>query len=514
MNKPRSTIALAAMLALACLLGIAGPALAQDEEKTIAWYTSHAPFPMPSVVTPHFPDRSFNIRDYGAIADGHTLNTAAFEKTIRACAAAGGGRVIVPEGRWLTGPIALQSNIDLHLERGALVQFTRDRTQYPMMQIPGSNNTIVTSPVYGFDLQNIAITGDGVLDGGGDAWRPVKKSKATGEQWNSLIASGGALSREGDIWWPSREAMEGEEFLKALRKRNAADPGKIKPEEYLPARDYLRPLMVYLVNCHTILLQGVTIRNSPKYVFYPNSSTDLTMDHVNIFNEWWAQNGDGIDISACRNVVLFHCTVSAGDDAICMKSSGARHDGSPGPALENVIIAGCTVLRGHGGFVIGSNTDGGMHDIAVSDCHFIGTDAGLRFKSNMGRGGLVDNIFVQDIAMKNIAHEAIVFDTYYEDNPAGKTRDTNAPKPQDKTPQFRDFHISRIICEGAKIAISITGLPQMPISDIIFDTMSISADKGMVATQAKHIVLNHVKLTAGRMPLYDLDKTADVHIND
>jgi polygalacturonase len=478
MNKPkRSTIALAGLLAFTGLILNAGSARAQDEEKTIAWYSSHAPFPMPSIATPHFPDRSFNIRDYGAIDGGQALNTAVFEKTIQVCAAAGGGHVIVPEGQWLTGPIALQNNIDLHLEKGALVQFSRDHAQYPMIQPPGSNNMIVTSPVYGFDLQNIAITGEGVFDGGGDSWRPVKKSKATDAQWKNLLASGDALSRDGEIWWPSRDAMEGEEYMKDLRKRNAADPRKIKPADYLPARDYLRPLMVYLVNCHTILLQGVTIRNSPKYVFYPNSCTELTMDHVNIFNEWWAQNGDGVDISACRNVMLYHCTVSAGDDAICMKSSGTRHDGSEGPALENVIIAGCTVLRGHGGFVIGSNTDGGMRNIAVSDCNFIGTDARLRFKSNMGRGGLVDKIFVQDIAMRNIVHEAIVFDTYYEDMPAGRVSDPNAAKPQD-------------------------------------NTMTISADKGMVATQAKNIVLNHVKLTVSRQPLYDLDKTAEVHIND
>jgi len=117
----------------------------------------------------------------------------------------------------------------------------------------------------------------------------------------------------------------------------------------------------------------------------PAGSGNVSVTNTRIFNDWWAQNGDGIDISACRNVVLFHCTVNAGDDGICMKSSGAQPDG---PALENVIVAGCTVYRAHGGFVIGSNTDGGMHDIFVRDCQSIGTDVGLRFKSNMGRGGV------------------------------------------------------------------------------------------------------------------------------
>jgi DNA sulfur modification protein DndE len=237
------------------------------------------------------------------------------------------------------------------------------------------------------------------------------------------------------------------------------------------------------------------------------------MDHVNIFNEWWAQNGDGVDISACRNVILYRCTVSAGDDGICMKSSdGSKQGDKDGAALENVLIAGCTVYHAHGGFVIGSNTDGGMHNISVSDCSFIGTDVGLRFKSNMGRGGLVNNIFIQDIVMRDIATYAIVFDTYYENMPAGYVRDPNQPKPQDKTPEFRDFHISRIYCSGAQTAISITGLPQMPIRDIHFDTVEISAEKGLVATQARGIDLHAVKLITVQQPVMQADQTAEVRV--
>jgi DNA sulfur modification protein DndE len=264
------------------------------------------------------------------------------------------------------------------------------------------------------------------------------------------------------------------------------------------------------------------------------------MDHVTIFNEWWAQNGDGIDIGASRNVVIYRCTVSAGDDGICMKSSGPSPDGEA--ALQNVIVAGCNVYHGHGGFVIGSNTDGGMHRIFVKDCNFIGTDIGLRFKSNMGRGGLVDSIFIQDIYMRDIAHEAVLFDTYYENMPAGyvpvrKTgppgnltrfpdrsdvgpsdgepgvrRDPNKPAPTDKTPEFRDFHMSRIYCNGAGTAISITGLPQMPVGRIWFDTMLISSRKGLVASQAKDIYLHGVKLITKEGEAFQPDSTAHITI--
>ena len=457
----------------------ATPAPAKD----ISWYITHCPFPMTAPVVPGFPDRDFPLTDYGAIGDGQTLNTSAFQKAIQACSAAGGGRVVVPPGQWLTGPVELLSHTNLYLAAGATVLFTRDHTQYPLLNGHGA----VTSPLYGHDAEDIAITGEGSFDGAGDSWRPVKKEKMTSAQWQALLASGGALSSDGKIWWPSQEALNHD----------------------------LRPYMLYLVNCRHILIRGVLLRNSPKFVFYPNHCTDLTMDHARIFNEWWAQNGDGIDISACRNVLLYQCTVNAGDDGICMKSSGGGGGNGTrpdGPQLQDVIIAGCTVYRAHGGFVIGSNTDGGMHNIYVTDCRFIGTDVGLRFKSNMGRGGLVDNIFISDITMRDIVHEAVLFDTYYEDAPAGSQRDPNKPRPEDKTPEFRDFHISRVVCNGAKTGISITGLPQMPVSRISFDSLEIHSNKGLVATQAREIDLHAMKWVVQDLPVYQPDKTAEIRI--
>ena len=466
-NKTMLPFSLPLFALLLCLA-----AGAQPSERTISWYQAHCPFPMPEVVRPSFPDRNFRLADYGATGDGKTLNTAAFQKAIGACSAAGGGRVVIPSGKWLTGPIELSSHVDLHLEAGAEVLFTSDHSLY---------FSPLKSPVSGRDLEDIAITGSGIFDGAGDSWRPVKKSKQTEAQWRSLLASGGTLSSDGEIWWPGRET--------------ASSP---------------RPNMVSLINCRRVLIQGVTIRNSPKFAFCPNNCTDLTMDSATIYNDWWAQNGDGIDISACKKVVIYKCTVNAGDDGICMKSSGARPDG---PALENVLIAGCTVGRAHGGFVIGSNTDGGMANIFVSDCLFSGTDIGLRFKSNKGRGGLVKDIFIQDISMRDIVREAVLFDTYYEDMPAGATKDPNKPAPKDKIPEFRDFHISRISCTGAKTAIAITGLPELPVNNIFFDSVTIRADKGLVATQAKNIDLRNVKLDVSEKPVFRTDRTAEIRVH-
>lgn len=452
------------------------------QQKTEAWYLARAPFKMTQPVQPKFAARSFSITGYGAVADGQTLNTAAFAKAIDACVKAGGGRVVVPTGLWLTGPIELKSGVNLVVERGALVQFTPDRSQYPVEQLAGSSSLQVRPPLFAYGATNVGITGEGILDGGGDSWRPVKKDKVTASQWKALTASG-VVSADGKVWWPSNDAMNGEAYLKTLKGKTPT------VADYLPARDFLRPHLVQLSNCTNVLVEGVTLRNSPKFVFYPTACTNLTVRGVNVFNEEWAQNGDGMDISACRNVLLYKCTVSAGDDGICMKSSSSPK--ITGPRLENVVVAACTVYRGHGGFVIGSNTDGGMNNIYVADCNFVGTDVGIRVKSNAGRGGLVHNVFIRDVFMKDIRDEAVSFDTYYEDVTAGKEAKDVKTTVADKVPEFRDFRISNVYCRGARQAVAITGLPQMPVHALYFDSFLVSAEKGYTAVEAKDIVFRH-----------------------
>ena len=478
------------------------------QEKDLDYYYKNLPFKMSRVIEPVFPAKVFAINDYGAVGDGVTLNTTAFNKTIKACSDAGGGHVDVPVGIWLTGPIELKSNIDLHVQRGAILLFTKDHTQYPMIRSSNSSNTYTTaSPIYGYDLKNIAISGEGIIDGSGDSWRPVKKIKTTAAQWK-LFTGTGVVSNDGSVWWPTKEAMNGEEYLKTMKSAGS----KLSAEESLPARDFLRPYMVYLVNCENILLQNITLRNSPKFVFYPNHCTNLSMKSVTIFNEWWAQNGDGIDISACKNVLIYKCTVSAGDDGICMKSSGKSDVNSAG--LENVIVAGCNVYHAHGGFVIGSNTDGGMRNIYVADCNFIGTDVGIRVKSNAGRGGFVRDIFINNIYMNDIVNEAILFDTYYEDVPAGSSKPGMDAKLRDKIPIFKDFHLSNIYCNGAKTAIAITGLPDMPVSKIYFENVLISSKQGFVSKDASDINFEMVKLLTEKEPIYFLKNTSNLKISN
>ncbi|WP_207493715.1 glycoside hydrolase family 28 protein [Aridibaculum aurantiacum] len=484
------------------LMFMALGAIAQEKKiKTPADYIKAAPFKMPAVTPPVFPNRSVSITAHGAKGDGQFLNTQAFANAIAAASKAGGGRVVVPAGLWLTGPIELKSNIDLNVERGGIILFTKDLTQYPIIKASSSSSTFTpASPIYGYDLTNVAITGQGIIDGSGEAWRPVKKSKLTASEWKALVATGGVLSPKGDIWWPSQEAMNGEAYLKKLK----AEKPKATAEDYIPARTFLRPHMVYLVNCKNVLVDQVTLRNAPKFVFYPSRCENLIISNATIYNDWNAQNGDGIDISASKNVLIYNTTVSCGDDAICMKSSRGKSDSENDFQLENVVIEDCTVYTGHGGFVIGSNTDGNMRNISVRNCNFIGTDIGIRVKSNAGRGGIVKDIFIDGIYMANIKHEAISFDTYYEDVPAGKSSDSVKTTAQDKVPEFKDFHISNVFVNGAKTAIYINGLSYMPVHDLHFTNMTIAAEKGLDTKFARDLKFNNVRIIPAKGEAFDV----------
>ncbi len=455
------------------------------------YYIAHAPFKMQPVIEPVFKNQQYNIKDYGAVGDGQTLNTLAFEKAIAACNAGGGGTVLIPSGLWLTGPIALKSNINLHAERGALVVFSTDHSQYPILMPEGKT----MSPLYGNKLENVALTGEGIYDGGGDSWRPLKKSKAAPSLWSELTKNGGAVSSDGNMYWPTKEAMEGEEYLKKLKGRKGLTAG-----DYLPARDFLRPTLVSINNSSKVLIDGPTFKNSPMYVLNPRFCTDIIIRNVQVNNEYYAQNGDGIDLSACKNAAVYRCTVNAGDDGICMKSSVSKSKPGDEEALQNVVIADCIVYHAHGGFVIGSNTDGGMKNVYVTNCNFVNTDIGIRVKSSRGRGGLVHDIYIDHIYMRDILNEAILFSTYYEDDKKLQHVEVN-----DRTPRFQDFYISNIYCSNAKSAVSITGLPEMAVNHIHFSDMIISAGFPIIATEASDISFKNVPILSPQSTLAALN---------
>jgi polygalacturonase len=441
---------------------------------------------------PVIPNVRLSLLDFGAIGDGTTMNTQAFEEAIAALSTKGGGELDVPPGIWLTGPIKLQSHINLHLERGALIQFSGDFNLYSLVVInmKGEKEVDSTSPISGENLEDIAITGEGIIDGGGDAWRPVKKDKLTEGDWKALVASGGVLDARRTTWWPGKSAMDGEKIVTSLRKVNS-----LNLQDYEPVHQFLRPKMVRLIGCKRVLLQGVTFGNPPNWTLNPALCEDVSILNIAVHSSYAAQNSDALDLESCRHVIIQDSTFDTGDDGICLKSGKDAAGRRIGVPDEDVWIEGCTVYHAHGGFVIGSETSGGMRNIYVDNCTFIGTDNGLRFKSVRGRGGVVENIFISNVRMKNILQNAIDFEMYYFMNGGSpEMTGTNLPPVDEGTPQFRDIHFKNIICLGAQKAMVLEGLPEMPIRNFDFENVSLSAQSGAFITDAEGVYFDNVHI--------------------
>lgn len=471
---------------------------------------AQAPQP-PVVQTVSFRSDTINIVNHGAKGDGHFLNTTAINKAIEQSSLQGGGVVLVPSGLWLTGPIILKSNVNLHLKRDAILFFTDDFDQYKLIAAnwegqPAWRNQ---SPISGTDLTNIAITGSGVIDGNGDAWRMVKKSKLTDSQWKNLVNSGGVVDKSNQIWYPSEKSLAGSKDKKA-----GVMTAGTSSSDYEHIKDFLRPNLLVLTNCKKVLLEGVTIQNSPAWNLHPLLCEDLTLRRLLVRNPWYGQNGDGVDIESCKNVLIEDCTFDVGDDGICIKSGRDKSGRERGKPTENVLIRNNVVYHAHGGFVIGSEMSGGAKNIWVQDCSFIGTDIGLRFKTKRGRGGTVENIFIENINMIDIPGEAILFDMYYEAiDPvpmAGEKREkVKAEKipVTEETPQFKNFHIKNVFVNGAEKGIFFRGLPEMNIQDITIEKVTIQAKKGIDIIEASNIKLKDITI-------FSKETTPVVHIEN
>ena len=391
-------------------------------------YYDNLPIELQAPQAPVIPELTISIVDYGGVGDGITLNTEAFTKAIAALDKQGGGHLVVPAGIWLSGFITLKDNIDLHLERGAILLASPNRADH----LKGEKTTTFISAS---KRKNISITGEGIIDGNGDYWRPVKRSKVSDVEWKQYLSLGGTLTEDGSIWYP----------YDLHHYPNIAGSPK--------AQEKLRTHLVRFTDCERILLSGVTLQNAPKFHFIPTRCQDVIVDGLTVRCPWNAQNGDGIDLSSCRNVLVVNNMVDVGDDGICLKAGAGESGVKYGPC-DNILIRHNTVFHAHGGFVIGSEFSGGMSNIVVCDNTFSGTDTGLRFKSGFGRGGLCSNIRISNIVMTDIADQAIIFDCTYEDRAVGKDI-SEAKRDVSFAPQFCDIRIENVVCRGAEKAIEV-----------------------------------------------------------
>ncbi len=386
---------------------------------------------------PVFPSLEISILQFGAAADGQSDSSAAFARAIDSCHQAGGGRVIVPAGEYLTGPIHLKSGVNLHLDQGATVKFKTDPNAYlPAVRswFEGMECFNYSPLIYAYAAQNVAVTGQGVLDGQAakDNWWPWKGKKEFGWQ-DGAPKQDNARKRLGKL----------------------VEQGVPVEERRFGAGDYLRPSFIEMFRCKNVLIEGVRIRRSPMWELHPVLSTNVIVRGVHI--ESHGPNNDGCDPEACRDVLIEDCVFDTGDDCIAIKS-GRNNDGRRiGIPTENVIIRRCTMKDGHGGVTIGSEISGGCRNVFVEDCTMDSPnlDRAIRFKSNAVRGGVVENIFVRNVTVGTVGDAALQIDFLYEEGANGPHK-----------PVVRNLVVEGLNVANAKRVLDVQGFPSSEISGV------------------------------------------------
>jgi polygalacturonase len=420
-----------------------------------------------------------DVRAYGAAGDGCTLDTPALQAAIDACHAQGGGTVNVPAGRYVTGSIFLRDDITLHLEAGAVLLGSEDLADYPVIngRWEGAEQPTYASLITGFNLHHIAVTGRGTIDG------------------------------RGAHWW------------QRFSDKTLAHP---------------RPRLIAFANCDNVLIEGITAVNSPSWTINPVRCTNVTIHGVSITNPADSPNTDGINPDSCRMVRIANCYVDVGDDCITIKSGVETEDADKRAPCENVTITNCTMAHGHGGVVIGSEMSGGVRNVTIANCVFVGTDRGLRFKSRRGRGGVVEDIRISNIVMTDVLCP-ITMNLYYACGAWGDaTVSDKRPQPIDAgTPHFRRIHLSHITAHNVKYAAAfLYGLAEMPLEDITLSDISISlspdaeagypdmADDmelmqraGFFVRNARSLRLHHVEISGQTGAAFRVIDSSDVELS-
>ncbi len=407
---------------------------------------------------------AFNVRRHGAAGDGITDDTEAIAQAVRTCANASGGTVFFPAGTYLTGPIDLASHMTLHLDAGATILGSRLEGDYPRVPTFAQSQTIeLPMPLIGgTDLTHVAIRGEGIIDGQGSAW------------WDRFLR-----------WGLQLQDFNG----RGIENLNASERAEYKRVGHLFERG--RPRLLEFCRCDRVLIEGVTLRNSPCLTCHPTCCTNVTIDDLTVQNPYEAPHADGITPESCRNVRISNCYVDVGDDGITLKSGLDEEGRRMGLPCEQVVISNCVVGRGHGGVVIGSETSGGVRDVAVTNCVFSGTDMGIRLKTARGRGGVVENVHFSHIVMNDV-DTPIHVQMHYD----GSGR-TMPPEPVSaRTPIFRDISMAHIHARGAESAGLCFGLAEMPIERLSLTHARIRSKKGFVLNHVRDVSFEDVHIHA------------------
>ena len=421
------------------------------------------------IVPPTFPQRDFEITRYGAVADGRTKATAAIRAAIEACHQAGGGRVVVPAGTFLTGAIHLKSNVNLHLAEGATLAFSTDPQDYlpaVFTRWEGMECMGYSPLIYAFEQENIAITGSGTLEG-----------RAANENWWSWK---GAAE---DGWKPGMPRQH--EARKKLF--DLAEAGVPPEQRQFADGSYLRPMFVQPYRCKNVLIEGITLRNSPMWELHPVLCTNVTVRRVQIYSH--GPNNDGCDPESCKDVLIEDCLFDTGDDCIAIKS-GRNNDGRRlAVPAENLIIRGCKMKAGHGGVVIGSEISGGCRNVFAENCEMSSPelDRAIRFKTNSHRGGLIENIYIRNVRVGQVKQAVILADFFYEEGDTGKF-----------DPILRNVVVENVTSGKSQHALFLRGYERTPIGHIkLINCRFEGVQKASVISHVSHLELINVSVNTG-----------------
>ena len=411
------------------------------------------------VVPPTFPDRTFEIARFGAVEGGSDDCTAAIRRAIEECSAAGGGRVVIPAGRYLTGAVHLASNVELHVARGATLAFSQNPAHYlpaVLTRFEGTELMNLSPLIYARDCTNVAVSGEGTLDGqaGPEHWWPWKGST--------------------DFGW-----RQGEPNYNAARRRllEMAERGVAVRERVFGEGDYLRPSFIQPYRCTNVLIDGVTIVNSPMWEIHPVLCRNVTVRGVTIDSH--GPNNDGCDPESCSDVLIERCVFNTGDDCIAIKS-GRNADGRRVNApCENIVIRNCEMRDGHGGVTVGSEISGGCWNVFASDCRMDSPrlDFALRLKNNAMRGGVLHDIYMRDVTIGQIVTAVLSIDFTYEEGAAGSF-----------TPVARDVELQHVTSRKSEYGVVLRGLPNAPVERVrVLDCRFDGVAKGNLIERARQI---------------------------
>lgn len=435
----------------------------------------------------------YDMHVLGADNTGKISCTTLINNAIKQAATDGGGTIYFPAGTYLTAAIHLQSNITIELESGAILKFSDNFEEYlPFVRVrwEGVFMNSLSPLLYANGAENITIKGRGKIDGQGHKW------------WAESMRIINEIKKNGKT-----------ESTNGLQQKWLDANKNIKVSPYYEKtleRKFFRPPFIQFLECKNILIEDITIVNSPFWTINPEGCDDLVINGVTIFNPWQdpkGHNTDGINPSSCRNVRISDCFISVGDDCITIKS-GRDEDGRKyGRPCENLTITNCVMLTGHGGVVIGSEMSGGVKKVTISNCVFDGTDAGIRLKSSRGRGGIVEEIQVSNIVMNNIKKNAFIFDLFYD-------KDSSEEPVTERTPIFRNIHLSNITGNNIRKVGYITGINEMPIDNISFSNINMVATEGFTAKTATNIRFQNVDLSVKKGASFSFTDCRNIVLDD